>query len=240
MARGPDCPKFPIGIHEDFIAQQIGRACIIAVMRQAPIASVAIGSLLFFATSASPYPAAEPKQVVTLGGEVAAGRSYEHGIGRNLIFRLAPSPASFGKGWDIEIVPKGKPDGGYPEYAALATPPYHLYKPIYVNASYGVTAQEAVAMSPRKFYFVETPADSQTASVVVNTMVYSIDWQTRKDSLEASAAKIPLGAGELKILQSRITPGRNNEDLGSIDWIKFQVTLRLDSGTTLRDVLFAN
>ena len=232
--------KVPVVIHLHLVARQLTGACIIAVMRLKFVASAAICALFFVATGASSYPAGEPKQGVTLSGKLAAGRSYEHGVGRNLVFRLAPSPASFGKGWDIEIVPEGKPGGGYPEYAALATPPYHLYKSTYLNASYGVTAQEAVAMSPRKFYFVETPADSQTASVVVNTMVYSIDWQTRKASLEASAAKIPVGVGELKILQSRITPGRNNEDLGSIDWIKFQVTLRLDSGATLRDVLFAN
>jgi hypothetical protein len=207
-------------------------------MRWPFIASAAICALLLVTPSAS--IARGPKQILTLSGQLAAGRSYQHDIGRGLIFRLVPSPASFGKGWDIEIVPKAGVAGGYPEYAAIATPPYHLYKPTYINASYGVTAQEAVAMSAREFYFVETPSDSQAASVVVNTMVYAIDWQMRKESLEDSAAKIPVGVGELKIVQSRITPGKNNEDLGSIDWMKFHVTLKLASGRTLRDVLFAD
>lgn len=209
------------------------------------IASATICALLLVvpgSLGSGPFPGPEPEptQVVTLSGELTAGRSYEHAIGRNLIFRLVLSPVSFGKGWDIEIVPKTGAAGGYPEYAAIATPPYHLYKPTYLNASYGVTAQQAMAMSPRKFYFVETPADSKAASVVVNTMVYAIDWQAQKESLEASAAGIPVGVGELKIVRSRITPGRNNEDLGSVDWIKFQVTFKLASSTTLRDVLFAN
>jgi hypothetical protein len=205
------------------------------------IAAVAvILSLLAVAfASANPrYPAEIAKPEITFGGELSAGKSIHHAIGSNLVFWLVPSPASFGKGWDIEVMPKGNPESGFPEYAAMATPPYHMYKPTYVNASYGVSAQQAVAMSPRKFYFVETADDSQAASAVVNTVVYSLDWQSRKDSLAAQAAEIALGAGELTIVQSRITPGRNNEDLGSIDWIKFQVRLTLQSGITLRDILF--
>jgi len=182
------------------------------------------------------FPSSKPD--VILSGTLAAGKSFERDIGHGLLFRLVPSPSSFGKGWDIEIRPKGDPAGGFDEYASFATPPYHLYKPTYLNASYGVTAQQAVAMSPRKFQFVETPQDSQSASVVVNTVVYTIDWPAHKDSIVAMAAKIPVGVGELRILDSRITPGKNNEDLGSIDWIKFQVRLWLHSDETLEQVLF--
>lgn len=182
------------------------------------------------------FPSSKPD--VILSGTLAAGKSFEHNIGHGLIFRLVPSPASYGKGWDIEIRPEGDPAGGFDEYASVATPPYHLYKPTYLNASYGVTAQKAVAMSPRKFQFVETPQDSQAASVVVNTVVYTVDWPSRKDSIAAAAAKIPVGVGELRVLDSRITPGKNNEDLGSIDWIKFQIRLWLHSGANLEQVLF--
>ena len=181
------------------------------------------------------FPSSKPD--VVFAAHLAAGKSFERDIGHGLLFRLVPSPASYGKGWDIEIRPKGDPRGGFDEYASVATPPYHLYKPTYLNASYGVTAQQAVAMSPRKFQFVETPQDSQAASVVVNTVVYTIDWPAHKDSIAAAAAKIPVGVGELRVLSSRITPGKNNEDLGSIDWIKFQVRLWLHSGATLEQVL---
>src|SRR6185437_7169250 len=129
-----------------------------------------------------------------LSGTLSAGKSFERDIGHGLIFRLVPSPASYGKGWDIEIRPKGDPAGGFDEYASVATPPYHLYKPTYLNASYGVTAQKAVAMSPRKFQFVDTPQDSQAASVVVNTVVYTVDWPSHEDSLAAAAAKIPVAS----------------------------------------------
>jgi hypothetical protein len=47
-----------------------------------------------------------------------------------------------------------------------------------------------------------------------------------------------LGAGEFRILRSRITSGKNNEDLGSIDWLKFEVRLRFHSGLTLKQVVF--
>jgi hypothetical protein len=178
------------------------------------------------------------KPDVVISGEVTSGDSFEREIGHGLIFRLVPSPAGLGKGWDIEIAPKEKPSNGYSEYSAIVTPPYHFYNLRYLNASYGVTAREAVAISPRTFQFAESPEDMQAASVVVNSVIYSVDVSSRKDSVAAAAVKIPLGAGELRILRSRVTPGKNNEDLGSIDWIKFEVRLRFHPGLTLQQILF--
>lgn len=171
-------------------------------------------------------------------GEISGGNSFERDIGHGLIFRLVPSPAGFGKGWDIEIVPKENPTGRPAEFCAIVTPPYHFYNLRYLNASYGVTARQAVATSPRAFQFVGSPEDFAAASLVVNSVIYSVDWPSKKDSLAAAAAKVPLGAGELRVLDSRITAGKNNEDLGSIDWLKFQVRLRFHSGLTLQQVLF--
>jgi len=187
--------------------------------------------------SISKSPSQKPD--VKFTGEISAGNSFERDIGQGLIFRLVPSPAGFGKGWDIEIVPKENPTGGPAEFSSIVTPPYHFYNLRYLNASYGVTAREAVAMSPRAFQFVESTEDFAAASVVVNSVVYSVDWPANKDSLAAAAARIPLGAGELRVLRSRITAGKNNEDLGSIDWLKFEVRLRLHSGLTLQQVLFS-
>ena len=198
------------------------------------IATLAVCCLAF--ASASIAQSAKPDLVIK--GQLSAGKSFQRDIGHDLIFRLVPSPASFGNGWDIQIVPKGTPAGGFEEYATVATPPYHLYKPTYLNASYGVTARQAIAMSPRKFQFVETPEDSQAAAVVVNTIVYSVDWPAHKAALESEAEKIPVGVGELKIIRARTTPAKNNEDLGSIDWIKFQVSIWMHSGVSLEQVLF--
>lgn len=181
------------------------------------------------------FPSSKPDLVFT--AQLAAGKSFEREIGDGLVFRLVPTPPSFGKGWDIEIRPKNGPAGGFTEYATVATPPYHAYKPTYLNASYGVTARQAVNMI-RKFQFVETPQDSQAAAVVVNTLVYTVNWPAHKDSIAAEAAKIPVGIGELRILHSRITPGKDNEDLGSIDWIKFRVRLWLHSRTSLKQIVF--
>jgi hypothetical protein len=97
-----------------------------------------------------------------------------------------------------------------------------------------------VGITPRVFQFVETPEDSQAAFEVVNSVVYATDWEQHQDSLAAAAEKISLGTGELKILDSRITPGKNDEDLGSIDWIKFELSLRLHSGVTLDKILFSD
>src|SRR6185437_12696430 len=69
------------------------------------------------------FPSSKPD--VILSGTLSTGKSFERDIGHGLIFRLVPSPASYGKGWDIEIRPKGDPAGGFDEYASVATPPYH-------------------------------------------------------------------------------------------------------------------
>lgn len=180
------------------------------------------------------FPSGKPDIVIS--GELSAGKSFKRDIGQGLTFQLVPSPASFGSGWDIQIVPDNAATG-FAEYASIATPPYHQYKPVYLNASYGVTAEQAVKMV-RRFQFVETPEDSQAASVVVNTVVYTLDWTSHKDSIAAEATKIPVGVGELRVISSRVTPGRNAEDLGSINRIKFQANLWLHSGTTMAQVLF--
>ncbi|HXA57321.1 MAG TPA: hypothetical protein VNU84_07765 [Candidatus Acidoferrum sp.] len=190
------------------------------------------------ASAQLPAPVSSGKPDLVISGEVTAGNSFVRDIGGGLIFRLVPTPAGFGNGWDIEIVPKENPAGGYAEYSAIATPPYHFYNERYLNPSYGVTAREAVGISPRVFQFVETPEDSQAAYEVVNSVVYSSDWAGHKDSIATAAAKIQLGTGELKILESRITEGKNNEDLGSIDWVKFELALRFHSGVTLDKILF--
>ena len=198
---------------------------------------------VIFAASSQSLPQTRDKTQSTkpdlvVSGEVTSGNSFAREIGGGLIFRLVPTPGTLGDGWDIEVVPKNGPADGYAEYSAIVTPPYHFYNPRYLDASYGITAREAVGISPRAFQFVESPADSQAAYEVVNSVVYAADWEAHKDSLAAAAAKISLGTGELKILDSRITPGKNNEDLGSIDWIKFEVVLRLHSGVTLDKILF--
>jgi hypothetical protein len=178
------------------------------------------------------------KPDLVISGEVTAGNSFVRDIGGGLVFRLVPTPEGFGHGWDIEIVPKENPGGGYAEYSSIVTPPYHFYNERYLNPSYGITAREAVGISPRVFQFVETPEDSQAAYEVVNSVIYATDWEQHRDSLAAAAKKISLGTGELNILESRITEGKNNEDLGSIDRVKFEVALRFHSGVTLDQILF--
>jgi hypothetical protein len=208
-----------------------------AVIALALFAAVSVTASQTDTQSRSSFPSFPKAKVdLVISGELSAGKSFKRDIGSGLVFELVPSPASFGNGWDVEIVPDD-PAAGFAEYASIATPPYHQYKPTYLNASYGVTADEAVKMV-RKFQFVETPAGSQAASVVVNTVVYTLEWTAHRDSIVAQAAKIPVGVGELRIVRSRITPGKNVEDLGSIDWIKFQVRLWFHSGTTMEQVLF--
>jgi hypothetical protein len=179
------------------------------------------------------------KPDLVVSGQVSRGESFERDIGHGLRFRLVPSPAGFGNGWDIQIVPSENPSNAPADFAAIVTPPYHFYNARYLNASYGVTARQAVAMSPRIFYFSETQEEFDAASEVVNSVIYSVEWPAKRESLAAAAAKVPLGMGELRILRSRITAGKNSEDLGSIDWVKFEVRFRFHPNLTLQQILFS-
>ena len=71
---------------------------------------------------------------------------------------------AIGTGWGIEIRKKGDVADPPDDYVSVATPPYHYFNQRYLSTAYGYTAKEAVALSPRQFYFVESPADYKVAA----------------------------------------------------------------------------
>ena len=96
--------------------------------------------------------------------------------------------------------------------------------------SYGVTAEEEVADSPREFSFVTNCADYRTESRRLRTVLWPYT-ATRRD-YEDALAKLgtsPLGKGRLWITDSRVShsDGKPGEHRGSIRWMKFAVEINL-------------
>ena len=66
-------------------------------------------------------------------------------------------------GWNITIVP-AHPEGSCDEFASVLNPPYRAHRDLYIDRSYGWTAEEEVASSPREFNFVTNCEDFRTES----------------------------------------------------------------------------
>lgn len=175
-----------------------------------------------------------PEPIFT--GEVERGKAFDHDIGHGLDFHLDPNP-DVGSGWDIEIVKNGDLSDDREDFVAVATPPYHLFNQRYLSTAYGNTAKDSVAITPRRFYFVESPADYKIADQEVNFNTFPTHATSDEvDAADDQARKIFVGRGDLLILDSRITPATEKDNRGTIDWIKFEVRLTFHTGLNFRRV----
>jgi hypothetical protein len=195
----------------------------------------------------SPSPASQEKHQsraeaekidVHIAGEVTRGKIFQQDIGHDLVFRLAPSPGSPDIGWRIEIALKSDPDDGPIEFSAVATPPYRMYNPRYLETSFGNSAKEAVATTPRVFYFVQSVDDEHRAEECLNAAMYPTNVSDEeKVRVAEEQNQIQLGKGELRILKSRIGRSKTLTDAGTIDYIRFEVDLEFSPGLTMANIL---
>jgi hypothetical protein len=219
------------------------------------LASVFFAGILAPAGAAQNAPAATPSNdpdILRFSGEANRGQPFTRDIGHNLVFRLTPAASDEGGGWVIEILPPveptrdatdadaaddPRPSGDAVEFAAIATPPYHAYNDRYVAAAFGYSAKEALQAPVRKFNFVRSVDDEQHASEVVNAALYpSTIGEADKPRIAAEAAALMLGTGQLHIVKSRVTSGKDGSP-DVIAWMKFDVELNFASGLTLQQVL---
>ena len=175
---------------------------------------------------------------LVFSGEIERGKTYTHDIGHDLEFRLDVASEGAFAGWDISILPKTQPKDGPIEFSAIATPPYHNFNERYIETIYNFTAQEILAMSPRRFNFVLSVDDEHRAEEVVNAMLYpnSVS-DDDKQRIEMSSTNIQLGSGELSIQRSRVTSVKDPLYPGSIEYLKFEVKLKFPPGLTMAQVL---
>ncbi len=170
-------------------------------------------------------------------GEILHGQIYEHDIGHGLVFRLTPATSDEGGGWVIQILPAVEPADATIEFAEIATPPYHAYNDRYLAAAFGYSAREAVQVTVRKFYFVQSLEDQNRAADVVNATLYpGTASEAEKVRAADEAVSVNLGRGELRLIDSKITPGKAGVP-DTIAYVKFEVVLDFSPGFTMRQVL---
>jgi hypothetical protein len=186
---------------------------------------------------ATPSAAATDASQIRFEGEILRGQIFEHDIGHGLVFRLTPATSDEGGGWVIQILPTAEPTDETPEFAEIATPPYHAYNDRYLAAAFGYSAREAVQITVRKFYFVQSMEDQHRAADVVNVTFYPGTASEREKVRAADeATSVNVGRGQLRIIHSKITAGKAGVP-DTIAWVKFEVALDFSPGFTMQQVL---
>ena len=187
--------------------------------------------------SKSPAPEIENPDV-DFTAEVERGKTFEHDIGHDLLFRLEVPETGDYAGWDITIVPKTQPADGPIEFSAIATPPYHAYNERYIDVTFGFSAKEILEMSPRRFNFVMSENDEHRAEEAVNVALYpNSASDDEKQRVAESAENIQLGIAEFRALKYRITSIKDPLFPGSIEWMRFEVKLKFPPALTMAQVL---
>jgi hypothetical protein len=177
-------------------------------------------AVLSFAILATAPPATEggENRSVRFPGEVSRGHKYSRDISGRLVFNLFPTDY----GWDIAVWDKRDPKA---DFVFVVTPPYRFFNPRYIGAIYGYSAAEAVALTPRIFYFVVNREDHAKALAAVQRL--SLSQGGSKNELEEAKRfldTVPKGQGELKIVDATLGRYGGKE---RIEYLKFSVELRL-------------
>ena len=160
-------------------------------------------------------------QAICFSGEVSVGEEFRKTLNAELEFVLKPS-------WNIAVARRPESDCG--DFANVVNPPYRAHRSLYIDMSYGWTAEDEVATSPREFDFVTTCADYRRESERLTIVLWPYAASPQK--YEAALAKLgssPLGKGRLWITDSKISHADDTPDEkpGKIQWMRFSVEIRL-------------
>ncbi len=167
------------------------------------------------------------ERVAHLSGEVFRGQEFRREIGSGLFFVLGPSDT----GWIISIEPKTACITKDDDWAYVVNAPYRNYSALRVDASYGITAKEAVsAMNPRKFSFVVSCADYRLESHRVQVVLWPGNYPPgERDAAFKELATSPQAKAEFTILDSKVSPAAQDiegKNYGKIDWLKFRLDVQ--------------
>jgi hypothetical protein len=165
---------------------------------------------------------------VCFSGEVSAGKYFRRGMNDQIDFLLEPADS----GWTIKIVPL-QPQPNCDEFAAVLTPPYRYHSDLDVDMTYGVSAEEEVADSPRQFSFVTNCSDYKTESDRLQIVLWPYSYSEQQvDKATAALGTSPHGSGCFWIVASKISHAADTPEnkLGAIDWMRFTVEIRLPNG----------
>lgn len=203
----------------------------------------------------APQPAGCKKIVMT--GEVSAGQEWKTAIGEGWIFRVMPiQPVNAGySGWDL-VMDREQP-AGFPDALLLATPPYDSINEREVGTTFGVRAQDAIGWNPRSFRFLTDPPAFMQGQQLFRRMHQAKNTQNPDGAAPGqgllSIARNS-SAGKFQIVDAHLTPGVANaasfaegwavqsartshtfepapggksSPLGSLNWMRFSISLWL-------------
>jgi hypothetical protein len=191
-------------------------------------AHIAVASLLVCA--AAILPAEAKDEIVRFQSEISRGHNFRQPIGHGLVLVLAAGD----DGWTIGVSPQTVTERECGDFAGVVNTPFRNYNALYLNVSYGMTAQDAVEDSPREFNFVLSCAGLKRESTFVDRLIMSSPagmQPTEKQVAEAEAkmGTSPQGHGKLWILDHKVSAAPEDIDgknYGQIDWIRFRVEIR--------------
>lgn len=167
---------------------------------------------------------------VCFSGEVSAGDKFRKSVNGQLDFVLEPQDS----GWNIQIVPSQvEPDCD--EFATVVTQPYRSHSDLNLDMSYGVTAEEEVANSPRIFSFVTNCKDLRAESDRLQKILWPYSYsQAEVDKALADLGSSPLGKCRMWITDARISHASDTTEnkQGVIEQISFVIEIRLPAQST--------
>jgi hypothetical protein len=159
-------------------------------------------------------------RAICFSGEVSADAEFRKALNADLDFVIAGR---------IALVPK-RPGPDCDEFASVVTGPQREHRDLYIDTSYGWTAEQEVSTSPREFRFGTNCNDYRIELERLNLVLWP--YTATPEKYEEALAKLstsPLGKGRLWITGSRISHAHDTPDekAGTIEWMKFSVEIIL-------------
>lgn len=178
----------------------------------------------------APEPPAPACRDTVISGRVERGDRFEASLPGGLRLVLDPDlQPSSPPGWTIRITPPDAPDH---DFSMVATPPYRFSNPRYVDTGYGIDPDRALAWTPRRFGFVASEHDYETAREALGVLLWS---GTHTDE-EVSRAQAMMDGlteydGALFIEDGATVAVDSLPPYGAIRWMRFRVELCVPEGS---------
>lgn len=166
-------------------------------------------------------PACSPG-AICFSGKISEGEEFRKTLTSELEFVLRP-------GWTITIVPR-RTVSDCQEFADVVNSPYHEHKDLFIDTSWGHSAEQEVSDSPREFRFVTNCADYQVESDRLLIVLGAVAATPQKyDEALAKLGTSAKGRGRFWITEWKIShAGDTPEDkLGVIQQMTFSVEILL-------------
>lgn len=143
-----------------------------------------------------------------------------------MAFRLEPY-AENDSGWDIRIAPGLDPSAESMDCIGAISVPAHGSNDLSIELADGDDPQVSLQSMPHEFDFVPNSSDCKRAWNLNNSINYGYKLTDQeRQNLDGQFASIPYGHGRLRILDSRLGPSGDSNNITVIDRIKFEVVLQ--------------